>query len=110
MKTKKWQNKNKEEKNDKGKDKKISEKRNRAVDDAFAGRKKKTISAKHSRAGKRVYGVRGRARKSEDAERISEESEEYGTTGRYTRYIESSLGIKSYLDNNLFMSQPLSHP
>ncbi len=108
MKPNKWQNKNKEEKDEKAK---ISKEHSRPVeDDSHAGRKKKTISAKHSRASERVYGVRGRTCKSEDAERISEESEEYGTTGRYTRYIESSLGIKSYLDNNLFMSQPLSHP
>ncbi|MBI4683959.1 MAG: Fic family protein [Nitrospirae bacterium] len=96
MKPNKCQNKNKEEKDDKGRDKKISEKHNRAVGDAFAGGKKKTVSGKHTGASKRVYGVRGRARKPEDVERISEESEEYGSTRRYTRYIESSLGIKSY--------------
>ncbi len=96
MKTNKCQNKSKEEKNDKGKDKKISEKHNRAVGDAFAGGKKKTVSGKHSGTRKRVYGVRGRARKPEDAERISEEPADYSPARRYTRYIESSLGIKSY--------------
>jgi len=76
---------------------KISKEHSRAVeDDSLAGGKKKAVSGKHPGAGKRVYGVRGRARKPEDAERISEESEEYGSTRRYTRYIESSLGIKSY--------------
>jgi len=94
MKTNKWQNKSKESKYEKAKD---SAGHNRKVaDDPHAGGKEKEVSGKHSRAGKRVYGVRGRARKPEDAERISEESEEYRTTRRYTRFIESSLGIKSY--------------
>ncbi len=57
---------------------------------------KKNVSEKHTGAGKRVYGVRGRTRKPEDVERISEDSEEYRPSTRYTRYIESSLGIKSY--------------
>lgn len=96
MKTNKCQNKRKEGKNDKGKDKKISEKHNRAVGDAFAGGKKKTVSGKHTVTSKRVYGVRGRTRKSEDAQRISEEPADYSPARRYTRYIESSLGIKSY--------------
>jgi CRISPR-associated endonuclease/helicase Cas3 len=96
MKADKWQNKDKEEKDDKDKDKKISQKHNRAVGGTFAGGKKKAVHGKHTSTGKRVYGIRGRARKSQDAERISEEPEEYGSTRRYTRYIESSLGIKSY--------------
>ncbi|MBI4848628.1 MAG: Fic family protein [Nitrospirae bacterium] len=54
---------------------------------------KETVSEKHSRTGKRLHGVRGRAGKPQDAERVSEESEEYSSA---TRYIESSLGIKSY--------------
>ena len=71
-----------------------SKKRSRALaDSAKSGRKKKTVFRKHSGAGKPVYGIRGRARKPEDAERISEEFEEYSST---TRYLESSLGIKSY--------------
>jgi len=76
MKTNKCQNKSKVRKNDKGKDKKISEKHNRAVGDAFAGGKKAKVSGKHSGAGNRVYGVRGRTRKPEDAERISDRNKE----------------------------------
>ncbi len=75
---------------------KDSEEHSGAVEnDPHTGRKTEQVSGKHSRAGKRVHGVRGRTRKPEDAERISEDSEEYRST-RYTRYIESSLGIKSY--------------
>ncbi|MEK7788477.1 MAG: Fic family protein [Planctomycetota bacterium] len=71
-----------------------SKKRSRALaDSAKSGRKKKTVFRKHSGAGKPVYGIRGRVRKPEDAERISEDFEEYSST---TRYLESSLGIKSY--------------
>ncbi|MBI4690957.1 MAG: Fic family protein, partial [Nitrospirae bacterium] len=65
-------------------------------DDPHTRGKEKKISGEHTPTGKRVYGLRGRARKPEDAERISEEFEDYGSTRRYTRYIESSLGIKSY--------------
>lgn len=72
------------------------EKYSRAVDVPHPGGKEKKISGKHSGAGKRVYGVRGRVCKPENAERVSEESEEYHSTKRYTRFIESSLGIKSY--------------
>lgn len=94
MKPDKCQNKNK---GNKYAETKTSEKHSRAVEDnPHAGRKTQKISGKHSGAGKRVYGVRGRARKPEDAERISEDSEEYRPSTRYTRYIESSLGIKSY--------------
>ncbi len=58
-----------------------------------AGRAEKTLPGKHTRAGTRLDGVRRRTRKPQDAERVSEESEEYSST---TRFIESSLGIKSY--------------
>jgi len=60
-----------------------------------AGGKKETLPGKHSAAGLRVDGVRRRARKPEDAERVSEDTEEYSST---TRFIESSLGIKSYAE------------
>lgn len=56
---------------------------------------KKTVSEKHSHSGKFVYGVRRRTCKPENAERISEDSEEYSST---TRHIESSLGIKTYTE------------
>ena len=72
---------------------KVSEKHNRTVDNSLTRRKKKKVSGEHPRTGKRVYGIRGRARKFEDAKRVSEKSEKYSST---TRYIESSLGIKSY--------------
>ena len=72
---------------------KVSEKHNRTVDNSLTRRKEKKVSGEHSRSGKRLHGIRGRTRKPEDAERVSEESEEYSST---TRYIESSLGIKSY--------------
>jgi len=72
---------------------KCSEKHYRTVDNSFTRRKKKKVSGEHPRTGKRLHGIRGRTRKPEDAERVSEESEEYTST---TRYIESSLGIKSY--------------
>jgi len=65
------------------------------ADKPYAGRKEKTLSGKHSGAGQRVYGVRRRAGKPQDAERVSEDSEEYSST---TRFIESSLGIKSYAE------------
>ncbi|MBI5327207.1 MAG: Fic family protein [Deltaproteobacteria bacterium] len=69
----------------------------RAVeDDPHNGRKTEKISGKHSGAGKRIYGIRGRVCKPEDVERVSEKPEEYRTTARHTRFIESSLGIKSY--------------
>jgi fido (protein-threonine AMPylation protein) len=58
-----------------------------------SGRKEADLSGEHPRTGKRVHGVRRRARKLEDAERISEDIERYRST---TRFIESSLGIKSY--------------
>jgi len=82
---------------DKGKQdekKESSEEHSGAMADSYcSGRKKKAVSRKHPRAGKSVYGVRGRARKPENAERVSEDSEECSST---TRYLESSLGIKSY--------------
>jgi NTP pyrophosphatase (non-canonical NTP hydrolase) len=65
------------------------------ADGVNTGGAKKVVSEKHSRTGKRLHGVRRRAGKPQDAERVSEESEEYSST---TRYIESSLGIKSYTE------------
>ena len=74
-----------------------SEEPDRPVADGTYDRgKEKAVSGKHPVTGKRVHGVRGRTRKPEDVERISEDSEEYRPSTRYTRYIESSLGIKSY--------------
>ncbi|RJQ55479.1 MAG: hypothetical protein C4526_03520 [Nitrospiraceae bacterium] len=75
----------------------VSKEHSRAMEDKpLSGGKKEEISGKHPRSGKRVHGVRRRARKPENAERISEEPEDYSPAGRYTRFIESSLGIKSY--------------
>jgi CRISPR-associated endonuclease/helicase Cas3 len=73
---------------------KIKTKRGRTLaDKPFAGGKEKALLGKHSGPGLRVHGVRGRAGKPQDAERVSEESEAYTSS---TRFIESSLGIKSY--------------
>ena len=76
-----------------GKKKRPHKQRNVLADAPDAGGADKTVSAKHSRPGTRLDGVRRRARKPQNAERVSEESEEYSST---TRFIESSLGIKSY--------------
>ncbi|MEW6571736.1 MAG: Fic family protein [Nitrospirota bacterium] len=66
----------------------------RALADGSHGRaKEKTVSKKYSRTGKPVHGLRRRSRKPEDAERVSEDIERYPST---TRFVESSLGIKSY--------------
>jgi len=74
-----------------------SEEHSRAVEvNPHTGRKKEKVSGKHPGTCKRIYGIRGRICKSEDAERVSEEPEEYHSTKRYTRFIETSLGIKSY--------------
>ena len=83
-----------QKKSDTDEKKKVSKKHGGTVEGKpVSRRKKEKISGKHPGTGKRVHGVRGRARKPQDAERISEESEEYSST---TRYIESSLGIKSF--------------
>lgn len=74
--------------------KQASEKQDRGVEDNTHSRgKKKNVSGKHSSSSKCLHGIRGRTRKLEDVERVYEDSEEYSST---TRYIESSLGIKSY--------------
>ena len=75
------------------KDKKTPKHRRTLADKPHAGRATAALSGKHPEAGACLNGVRRRTRKSEDAERVSEESEEYSST---TRFIESSLGIKSY--------------
>ena len=67
--------------------------RNVLADPPDAGGTENTLSGKHPRPGTRLNGVRRRARKPQDAERVSEESEAYISS---TRFIESSLGIKSY--------------
>lgn len=75
---------------------KASEEPDRAVGSPDSGRKEGKVSGKHPHAGARVHGVRGRARKPEDAEGAHEDPEEYSPAARSTRFIESSLGIKSY--------------
>lgn len=75
----------------------VSKEHSRVVEDKpLSGEKKRTVSKEHSRTGERLHGVRGRTRKPEDAERISEEPADYSPARRHTRFIESSLGIKSY--------------
>lgn len=76
-------------------DEKTKKHSRRVANKAHSGGKKEALSGKHSKAGARVDGLRRRARKLEDAERVSEYSEEYSST---TRFIESSLGIKSYAE------------
>ncbi len=63
--------------------------------DPNARRKKKRVSKKHPQSGKLLYGLRGREGKPENVERVSEDTEEYSST---TRFIESSIGIKSYAE------------
>lgn len=48
---------------------------NRAVGEPVAGGKEGKVSGEHPGASARIHGVRGRTRKPEDAERISEEPE-----------------------------------
>ena len=69
---------------------------NRAVGEPVAGGKEGKVSGEHPGAGARIHGVRGRTRKPDDVEGVYEESEEYNPSSRSTRYIESTLGIKSY--------------
>jgi CRISPR-associated endonuclease/helicase Cas3 len=72
------------------------------ADKPFAGGKEKALLGKHSGPGVRVHGVRGRAGKPQDAERVSEDAEEYSST---TRFIESTLGIKSYAELAPFLAK-----
>ncbi|MEW6419715.1 MAG: TaqI-like C-terminal specificity domain-containing protein [Nitrospirota bacterium] len=72
----------------------ISDTFNRAVErKTLAGGKETALSGEYSRPSKRLHGVRRRTRKPKNAERVSEDIERYPST---TRFIESSLGIKSY--------------
>jgi CRISPR-associated endonuclease/helicase Cas3 len=80
-------------KGDNEKDENTSKHSRTLADKPHAGGAKATVSGKHPETGTRLNGVRRRTGKSQDAERVSEESEEYSST---TRFIESSLGIKSY--------------
>jgi fido (protein-threonine AMPylation protein) len=72
------------------------------ADGTIISGKEEAVHGEHSGTGERVHGVRGRARKHEDAQRVSEESEEYSST---TRYVESSLGIKSYTELAPYLAQ-----
>jgi len=85
----------KQKREDDEKKKRSHNQRNVLADAPDAGRTEKALPRKHPRPGTRLNGVRKRARKPQDAERVSEESEEYSST---TRFIESSLGIKSYTE------------
>lgn len=59
----------------------------------YTRREEKTLPGEHSATGQRVHGIRRLIRKHKDADKISEDIERYPST---TRFIESSLGIKSY--------------
>lgn len=92
--------KQKREQNEK--EKRPHNQRNELADAPDPGGAEKTLPGKHPRPGACLNGVRGRTRKPQDAERVSEESEEYSST---TRFIESSLGIKSYEELAPYLAQ-----
>lgn len=78
-----------------GEKKSTHSQRNVLADAPDAGGAPNTLPGKHPRTGARLHGVRRRTRKPQNAERVSEGSENYSST---TRFIESSLGIKSYAE------------
>ena len=61
--------------------------------EAHTRREEKALPKEHPATGKRFHGIRRRTRQHKDADKISEDIERYPST---TRFIESSLGIKSY--------------
>ncbi len=67
-----------------------------------ARREAGSLFGEHPATGKRVHGIRRRTRKHEDADKISEDIERYPST---TRFIESSLGIKSYGELAPYLAQ-----
>src|SRR4030042_2248329 len=73
-----------------------SEEHNRTMGKPVAGGKEGKVSGEYPGASACIHGVRGRTRKPADVEGVYEESEEYNPSSRSTRYIESTLGIKSY--------------
>ena len=62
------------------------------ADGPVTGGEEEAVYGEHSGAGARVHGVRRRARKTKDAQRVSEEPEEYPLT---TWYLETTL-VNSY--------------
>lgn len=72
--------------------------------EADPGRKKTDLSGEHTRTGKRVHGIRRRARKPEDADKISEDIERYRST---TRFIEKAEYLKVLSEADYFNWQPL---
>lgn len=72
---------------------KTSKEADRAVAGPYAGGEEEAVSGKHTGAGKRVHGLRRGAGRRGGPSGVSEDLEEYEST---TRFIESSLGIKSY--------------
>jgi len=70
--------------------------------EAYSRREEKALSGEHSATGKSVHGIRRRTRQHEDADKISEDLERYPST---TRFIESSLGIKSYSELAPYLAQ-----
>ena len=70
--------------------------------EAHTRREEKALPKEHSATGKRVHGIRRRTRKHADADKISEDLERYPST---TRFIESSLGIKSYSELAPYLAQ-----
>jgi len=97
MKTNKWQNKSKEEKNDKGRNKKSPAKARKVAGKPRRYKfPKESISGKGSGLGREVYGIRegtgeykpskGTPRKGKDSTRPLDS----------TRYFETAQGVKSY--------------
>lgn len=70
-------------------------KHNERVANLDSGREEEEIPGEHTGTGEFVYGLRGGEGEQEDAGRVSEGTADYTST---TRFLESSLGIKSYAE------------
>lgn len=97
MKTNQWQNKSREETNDKGKDKRGTA-RPRKVAGKPRGYKLTAgcVSGEGSRLGGEVYGVREGAGEHELPEKTPQEREDSTRPIDSTRYLETAQGIKTY--------------
>lgn len=97
MKTNKWQNKGREETNDKGKDKK-GPARSRKVAGKLRGYKltEESVSGEGFGLGGEVHGVREGAGEYEPSEETPQEREDSTRPIDSTRYLETAQGIKTY--------------
>lgn len=97
MKTNKCQNKSKEEKNDKGKDKKSPAKARKVAGKPRRYKlSEKGVSVKDSRLGGKVHGVREGTGEYGPPEGTSGEGEDSTRPLDSTRYLETAQGIKTY--------------